>query len=359
VQREVLLNSNETTSGMSGLLYGSVKLFIGTLYPAYESFKAVKDRNVKEYVKWMTYWIVYSLVCLVEEFTDVFVSWLPFYYELKICLLLWLISPTTRGASVLYRGLVHPTLVSKEDEIDEFLESLLQQSYTLGLRYAKVAAQKFTKTMIETAIKGGGGLVTTLKRSVSMNDLNQSDEEDFVQERSYGEERWKRRSGMTKSWHEGYHDQEDNTREGEGRTREGFVREGSIKKYRQSPDTRRLYTRRRPKERSAEDDIGSEAASSDSAYSTLPRANRRGRSQTLDTGLSGSRQKSEVSKKQTGSLSSTTKGSVTSRSTMSLSEVRRRPASRKLKQTKDTIKENEFSMSYSEVEEKKSSCQIN
>ena len=32
----------------------------------------------------MTYWIVYSLVCLVEEVTDVFVSWLPFYYELKV-----------------------------------------------------------------------------------------------------------------------------------------------------------------------------------------------------------------------------------------------------------------------------------
>ena len=33
----------------------------------------------------------------------------------------------------------------------------------------------------ETYVEGGGGLVTTLKRSVSMNDLNQSDEEDFVQ----------------------------------------------------------------------------------------------------------------------------------------------------------------------------------
>ena len=40
--------------------------------------------TVQEYVKWMTYWIVYSLVCLVEEVTDVFVSWLPFYYELKV-----------------------------------------------------------------------------------------------------------------------------------------------------------------------------------------------------------------------------------------------------------------------------------
>ena len=35
-----------------------------------------------------------------------------------------------------------------------------------------MAAQKLTQTVIETAIKGGGGIVQTLQRSYSMNDLN-------------------------------------------------------------------------------------------------------------------------------------------------------------------------------------------
>ena len=34
-----------------------------------------------------------------------------------------------------------------------------------------MAAQKITKTVIETAIAGGGGLVETLRHSYSMNDL--------------------------------------------------------------------------------------------------------------------------------------------------------------------------------------------
>ena len=38
-------------------------------------------------------------------------------------------------------------------------------------RYTIVAAQKLTKTVIETAIAGGGGLVDTLRHSYSMNDL--------------------------------------------------------------------------------------------------------------------------------------------------------------------------------------------
>ncbi len=32
---------------MSSLIYSALKLCAGTIYPAYESFKAVKTRNVK------------------------------------------------------------------------------------------------------------------------------------------------------------------------------------------------------------------------------------------------------------------------------------------------------------------------
>lgn len=39
---------------------------------------------------------------------------LPFYYELKIAIVVWLLSPYTKGSSVLYRKFVHPTLSSKE-----------------------------------------------------------------------------------------------------------------------------------------------------------------------------------------------------------------------------------------------------
>lgn len=41
----VLLNC--CTVGMSVLVYSCTKLVAGTLYPAYGSFKAVKERNVK------------------------------------------------------------------------------------------------------------------------------------------------------------------------------------------------------------------------------------------------------------------------------------------------------------------------
>ena len=38
----------------------------------------------------------------------------PFYYEIKMAFVLWLLSPYTRGASMLYRKFVHPSLSRHE-----------------------------------------------------------------------------------------------------------------------------------------------------------------------------------------------------------------------------------------------------
>ena len=39
---------------------------------------------------------------------------IPFYYELKIIFVLWLLSPATKGSSILYRKFVHPQLTKRE-----------------------------------------------------------------------------------------------------------------------------------------------------------------------------------------------------------------------------------------------------
>lgn len=50
------------------------------------------------YVRWMMYWIVFALFTTAETFSDLLLSfWFPFYYELKICTLIWLLAPATNG----------------------------------------------------------------------------------------------------------------------------------------------------------------------------------------------------------------------------------------------------------------------
>ena len=38
----------------------------------------------------------------------------PFYYEVKIVFVLWLLSPATKGSSILYMQFVHPQLTKRE-----------------------------------------------------------------------------------------------------------------------------------------------------------------------------------------------------------------------------------------------------
>ncbi|KAJ8684039.1 hypothetical protein QAD02_019831 [Eretmocerus hayati] len=183
------------------LLYPIFRLVFGTLYPAYASYKAVRTKNVKEYVKWMMYWIVFALFTCAETFTDVFFSfWFPFYYEIKIILVLWLLSPATKGSSILYRRFVHPALCRREAEIDDAIARATEQGYTAFLQLGSKGVNYATTMLMQTAIKGGGGLVQQLRKSYSLSDLTGEKEDEncnnkSLDETDYNEPRLRDRTG--------------------------------------------------------------------------------------------------------------------------------------------------------------------
>lgn len=51
--------------------------------------KAIESPNKEDDTQWLTYWVVYGVFSLVEFFSDLFLSWFPFYYMLKVCCLFW------------------------------------------------------------------------------------------------------------------------------------------------------------------------------------------------------------------------------------------------------------------------------
>lgn len=156
---------------VSWIISRLVVLVFGTLYPAYSSYKAVKSKDVKEYVKWMMYWIIFALFTTVEAFTDLFLCWLPFYYELKIAIVVWLLSPYTKGSSVLYRKFVHPTLSSKEKDIDEYICQAKDRSYDTLVHFGRKGLNVAATAAVMAATKGQGVLSDRL-RSFSMHDLS-------------------------------------------------------------------------------------------------------------------------------------------------------------------------------------------
>ncbi|KAK9529927.1 hypothetical protein VZT92_011473 [Zoarces viviparus] len=162
---------------VSWMISRSVVLVFGTLYPAYYSYKAVKTKNVKEYVRWMMYWIVFALYTVLETITDLTLAWFPLYYELKIAFVIWLLSPYTRGASLIYRKCLHPLLSSREREIDEYIVQAKERSYETMVNFGKQGLSIAATAAVTAAVKGQGAITERL-RSLSMHDLTQISRQD-------------------------------------------------------------------------------------------------------------------------------------------------------------------------------------
>merc|ERR1711934_665590 len=84
--------------------------FVGFVYPAYASFKALESQNKNDDRLWLTYWVVYSCFCLIEGFLEYVLFWVPFYYPIKLAFLFFLFLPQTKGAMQLYEKFLRPAL---------------------------------------------------------------------------------------------------------------------------------------------------------------------------------------------------------------------------------------------------------
>lgn len=99
-----------------GLLYlaGGAKLIVdlaGFLYPAYMSFKALETAQTDDDVQWLTYWVVFASFSIIEQTIGFVVTFVPFYYYLKIAFLVWLYAPQFTGATTLYNQAIRPLVM--------------------------------------------------------------------------------------------------------------------------------------------------------------------------------------------------------------------------------------------------------
>uniref|UniRef100_A0A5K1UY10 Receptor expression-enhancing protein n=1 Tax=Macaca mulatta TaxID=9544 RepID=A0A5K1UY10_MACMU len=138
---------------VSWMISRAVVLVFGMLYPAYYSYKAVKTKNVKEYVRWMMYWIVFALYTVIETVADQTVAWFPLYYELKIAFVVWLLSPYTKGASLIYRKFLHPLLSSKEREIDDYIVQAKERGYETMVNFGRQGLNLAATAAVTAAVK--------------------------------------------------------------------------------------------------------------------------------------------------------------------------------------------------------------
>lgn len=98
------------------LLTGGMKLasnLVGFLYPAYMSFKALEGgKSIDgDATQWMTYWIIFCSINLLEDTFPFLPNSVSFFYMVKVLAVIWLYHPKTTGAQVIYSSGLRPYLL--------------------------------------------------------------------------------------------------------------------------------------------------------------------------------------------------------------------------------------------------------
>ncbi|EJW81314.1 TB2/DP1 family protein [Wuchereria bancrofti] len=120
------------------LLSHAASVLIGALYPAFKTFKVIREGDFLQMKRWLKYWTVYAGFLAADTVGDILLLpyIIPGYLVMKMSFLLWAASPWTDGASIVHQKLIAPLLTTYEQDIDNMLDnmgrSMQRQASRLG-----------------------------------------------------------------------------------------------------------------------------------------------------------------------------------------------------------------------------------
>uniref|UniRef100_A0A8C6UPP9 Receptor expression-enhancing protein n=1 Tax=Neogobius melanostomus TaxID=47308 RepID=A0A8C6UPP9_9GOBI len=119
---------------------------IGFIYPAYFSIKAIESSVKEDDTQWLTYWVVYSLFSISEAFSDIFLSWFPFYYVGKCVFLIWCMAPVPwNGSNILYNRVIRPFFLKHQATMDTVVNDLTSKAKTMTDTVTKEAVNRMVE----------------------------------------------------------------------------------------------------------------------------------------------------------------------------------------------------------------------
>ena len=109
-----------------------ITCLVGVTLPTYWSIKAIESEDYTDEKQWLTYWTIFGIFTLLEQFANFILRIFPFYFIVKIVFLIWCFMPNTMGALFIYNKLVAPYFKKYEEKIDKKIEKFIQEGKLRG-----------------------------------------------------------------------------------------------------------------------------------------------------------------------------------------------------------------------------------
>ena len=109
-----------------------ITCIVGVVLPAYWSIKAIESPQYDDDKQWLTYWAIYGLFTLLDQFANIILRIFPFYFIFKIIFLIWCFMPNTMGALFIYNKFIGPYFKKYEEQIDKKIEKFIQEGKLRG-----------------------------------------------------------------------------------------------------------------------------------------------------------------------------------------------------------------------------------
>ena len=109
---------------MLGIGNTYITCLLGVAYPCFMSFLALESKGADDDKQWLTYWVVFGLFNIVDQFAGFILTFIPFYFFLKLIFLVWLFHPISQGATTVYNMYILPNMKQYEKHIEALEKSV-------------------------------------------------------------------------------------------------------------------------------------------------------------------------------------------------------------------------------------------
>lgn len=112
-------------------------------YPLYASVMAIESPTKEDETQWLTYWVLYSFLQLIEMGLSRVLYWIPFWYTLKLAAVAWLVLPQFHGAAFVYDNYVKQVMGNVVAGKGEKLTSQQRQGIDQMTPHARASISAF------------------------------------------------------------------------------------------------------------------------------------------------------------------------------------------------------------------------